>query len=89
MRQVRGGFGRLRLPLDINDPIGRSDLLEVCFRSMNVRTVRVGINQIRTVYMRIWQEAEDEDIWNDFENIMFGELRRRDRVARFHHVVVE
>ena len=56
---------------------------------MNVRTTLVGISQIRTVYMRIWQEAEDADIWSDCENVVFGELRRRDRVARFHHVVVE
>lgn len=89
MRQVRSGFGRLRVPLDINDSEGRSDLLEVCLRSMNLRTTRVGISEIRSVYMRIWQEAEDDDIWNDFENVIFGELRRRDRVAQFHHVVVE
>ncbi|KAI0367323.1 hypothetical protein BV20DRAFT_1000852 [Pilatotrama ljubarskyi] len=89
VRQVRAGFGRLRVPLDVNDPIGRGDLLEVCFRSMNLRTIRVGISEIRTVYMQVWQDAEDRDIWQDFENVVFGEIRRRDRVARFHHVVVE
>ena len=89
VRQLRAGFGRLRLPLDINDPVGRANLLEVCFRTYNLRTRRVGIGQISTVYMRIWQEAEDDDIWEDFENVTFGELRRRDRVARFHHVVME
>ncbi|EIW51377.1 uncharacterized protein TRAVEDRAFT_137504 [Trametes versicolor FP-101664 SS1] len=89
MRQLRAGFGRLRLPLDINDPEGRLELLEVCARSCNVRAVRVGINEIRTVYMRYWQEAEDNDIWTDFDNVIFGELQRRDRVARFHLVVVD
>lgn len=36
MRQLRAGFGRLRVPLDINDPVGRGDLLEICIRAMNV-----------------------------------------------------
>lgn len=89
MRQLQGGFARLRVPLDINDWAGRGDLLEVCIRSMNVRTELVGISEIRTVYMRYWQEAEDEDIWTDFQNIVFSQIRRRDRVARFHRVVVE
>ena len=89
MRELQGGFGRLRVPLDVNDPIGRGDLLEVCVRSVNVRAELVGISEIRTVYMRVWKEDEDEDIWSDFENVLFGELRRRDRVARFHRVVVD
>ena len=46
----------------------------------------MGINEIQTVYMRAWQEVEDEDIWADFENVVFEEIRRRDRVARFHWV---
>lgn len=88
MRHLRASFGRLRVPLDINDPEGRLTLLEVCCRSCNVRTVRVGVSEIRTVYTRYWQEAEDNDIWTDFDNVVFSELRRRDRVARFHLVVV-
>ena len=89
MRQLRGGFGRLRLPLDINDNVGRRNLLEVCIRSMNLRVRRVGISEIRNVYFQVWQEDEDADIWNDLENVVFGEVRRRDRVARFHRVVVD
>ncbi|KAI0371862.1 hypothetical protein BV20DRAFT_1067190 [Pilatotrama ljubarskyi] len=89
VRQVRSGFGRLRVPLDVSDPVGRGDLLEVCFRSMNLRTIRVGISEIRTVYMCLWQESEDRDIWKNLENVVFGEIQRRDRVAWFHHIVVE
>ncbi|KAJ3004974.1 hypothetical protein NUW54_g4550 [Trametes sanguinea] len=88
VRQLRAGFARLRLPLDINDPVGRGDLLEVCLRSMNLRTARVGVSQIRTVYMRLWEEVEDADVWQDFQNVLFGEIRRRDRVARFYEVRV-
>ena len=77
------------MPLDVNDPVGRGDLLEVCVHAMNLRATRVGISQIRTVYMQCWKDAEDEDIWNNFEDVLFGELRRRDRVSRFHRVVVE
>ena len=88
MRQLRGGFGRLRLPLDINDNVGRRNLLEVCIRSMNLRVRRVGISEIWNVYFQVWQEDEDADIWNDLEDVVFGEVRRRDRVARFHRIVV-
>ncbi|KAI0350175.1 hypothetical protein OH77DRAFT_1464227 [Trametes cingulata] len=89
VRYVRAGYGRLRVPLDISDTQGRADLLEVCFRDANLKTERIGMNEIRTVYMRYWEEAEDEDIWADFENVVFGEIRRRDRVARFHRIEVE
>lgn len=89
MRALRGSFARLRLPLDINDPDGRADLLELCVRVNNVRAELVGINQIRNVYMPIWKEAEDAEVWENFENMIFGEVRRRDRVARFHLVAVE
>ena len=34
-------------------------------------------------------DAEDEDIWENFEDILFGDLRRRDRVSRFHRVIVD
>ncbi|OJT03821.1 hypothetical protein TRAPUB_12304, partial [Trametes pubescens] len=71
MRQLRAGFGHLRIPLDVNDPVCCSDLLEVCVRSSNLRAELVGINEIRTVYMRCWEDAEDTDIWQDFENVVF------------------
>ncbi|KAI0364883.1 hypothetical protein BV20DRAFT_1104821 [Pilatotrama ljubarskyi] len=89
MRYFRASWGRLRLPLDISDSDGGANTLGVCLRSTNLRTERVGVNEIRTVYMRYWEEAEDEDIGADFENVIFGELRRRDRVARFHRVSVD
>ncbi|KAM5540746.1 hypothetical protein V8D89_005579 [Ganoderma adspersum] len=89
MRQLRSSYGRLRLSIDVNDPDGCGDLLETCIRSMNLRVERVGISEIRTVYMRCWQEAEDDNIWNDFENVLFGDLCRRNRVSHFHRIVVE
>ena len=30
MQTIQGSFGRLQLPLDVNDAAGRSNLLEVC-----------------------------------------------------------
>ena len=77
------------MPLDINNSAGRKRLLEACIRSMNLRTRRVGLSEIREVYFNIWKESEDEQVWNDLENVMFGEVRRRDRVSRFHRIVVE
>ncbi|KAH9892911.1 hypothetical protein C8Q73DRAFT_649112, partial [Cubamyces lactineus] len=87
--QLCAGFGQLRLPLDINDPIGCANLLEMCFRSLNLRTRCIGISQNSMVYMHIWQEAENDDIWRALENVLFGKLRWHDQVAYFHHVVVE
>lgn len=84
-RQLQGTFGRLRLPLEINNPEKRGDLLEVCFRLNNLRARRIGINQIKTVYMPIWNEnLEEEFVWKNFGNMLFSEQRQNDRVSRFH-----
>lgn len=87
MRAIQGAFGRLRLPLNINQVEDRQELLEVCMRLANVRTARVGINQIRNVYMPIWTASiEDMELWTGFEEMLFGDIQRRDRVARFRLV---
>lgn len=84
-RQLQGTFGRLRIPLKISNPERRGDLLEVCFRLNNLRTRRIGINQIKTVYVPIWYEnLEESRIWKDFGDMLFSEQRRNDRVERFH-----
>jgi hypothetical protein len=28
--------------------------------------------------------AEDEEIWSNFENMLFSDQRKKDRVSRFH-----
>jgi len=84
MRTMQGSFGRLRVPLPITYHERRGDLLEACTRLFNLRTHCVGYNQIQTVYMPIWRANEQEQIWSDFENLLFGEQRQLDRVARFH-----
>jgi hypothetical protein len=83
-RHLQGCFGRLRVPLPADLAELRSTMLEVIFRLSNVRTRLVGINQIKTVYERIWREGQQEDVWSGFEQMMYGEQRRRDRVHRFH-----
>ncbi|KAE9383641.1 hypothetical protein BT96DRAFT_1027124 [Gymnopus androsaceus JB14] len=88
MRALQGAFGRLRVPLPINDPRGRLLLLEIIARLFNVWTVCVGINQIRNVYEPIWHASEDEQLWNTLGDMVFGEIRKRDRVSRFHVVAV-
>ncbi|CAK5267792.1 unnamed protein product, partial [Mycena citricolor] len=89
MRTVQGSFGRLRVPLDINNTKARANLIEVCLRLHNLRAERVGHNQIRSVYMPVWTEAvEDARLWSDFGDVMFSEQRRNDRVARFHNFPV-
>ncbi|KIJ43451.1 hypothetical protein M422DRAFT_60318 [Sphaerobolus stellatus SS14] len=47
------------------------------------------INQIKNVYEPIFKEAEGADMWEGFENMMYGTVINRDRVSRFHIVVVE
>jgi len=42
------------------------------------------MNQIRTVYMPLWQQDTNEDVWKNFENMLFSDQRKNDRVAQFH-----
>jgi hypothetical protein len=86
MRSLQGSFGRLRLPVDIGNKEARGNLIEICVRLLNLRTRRVGYNQIRSVYMPLWrQNQEDEQIWTGFEKMLFSDQRRLDRVSRFHN----
>ena len=64
-------------------------LLRVVVWAHNLRTTRVGINQIHSVYCNIWRDADGDEIWQGFASMMFGALRRHDRVARFHTMSVE
>ena len=82
--EMTGDIRKIRL--DVNDDAGRADLLELCFRLHNLRTRTVGYNQIRSVYLQIWQADEQERVWNEFENMVFGEQRRNDRVRKFYMV---
>ena len=89
MRTMQGSFGRLCVPLQINYHDLRGDLLETCTRLFNLRARKVGLNQIRTVYMPIWRENEQDHVWKDFEEMLFSEQRQLDRGECFHLVVVE
>jgi hypothetical protein len=36
--------------------------------------------------MPLWQQnKEEEEVWKNFENMLFSEQRRVDRVSRFHN----
>ncbi|KAJ7366038.1 hypothetical protein DFH08DRAFT_797044 [Mycena albidolilacea] len=86
---LQGSFGHLRIPFEIGRQEGRGDLLEICVQLNNLHVQQVGINQIHTVYMPLWKQTqEQEEIWGNFENVLFGEQRRSDRVARFHNVAI-
>jgi hypothetical protein len=88
MRGLQGSFGRLRVPLEVNYSERRSDLLEICVRLFNLRTRLVGINQIRNVYMPIWRADEQDELWEQFETMLFSEQRSKDRVSQYHLVPV-
>ena len=78
MRQLQGSFGRLSLPLDINDRDQRSNILEACLRLHNLKAHLVGINQIRNVYSRNFERP-----WGGFELVFFPR-RQLGRVSNFH-----
>ena len=83
-----GAFGQLRVPLDV-DADRHLLLLRVVVWAHNLRTTRVGINQICSVYCNIWRDADGGEIWQGFASMMFGDLRRHYRVARFHTMAVK
>ena len=89
MRTLQGSFGRLRVPLPITSETRRRHRIEVCARLSNVRARCVGISEIRSVYMPIWQSSEDDRLWLELGDMVFGDIRKRDRVSRFHLEVVE
>jgi hypothetical protein len=76
------------VPLDINAEQDQWELLELCCRLHNIQTELVGINEIRNVYMLVWKASEDEELWNNLGDMLFGDIRCRDRVSQFHLVVV-
>lgn len=84
MRDLQGSFGRLRIPLEVEDVEKRADLIESCFRLHNLRTRLVGINHIRNVYVPVWCEGNGKRVWQGFEHILFSDQRRCDRVQAFH-----
>ncbi|KZT52367.1 hypothetical protein CALCODRAFT_441669 [Calocera cornea HHB12733] len=90
MRAIQGSFGRLRLPLDANDARARRNLLETVFRLHQIRVRLVGINQLRSVYEPIWTETkEQKQAWGSLKEMFFPDIRKADRVAKFHYIVVE
>ena len=87
-RMLQGLFGRLRVPLNINVERDQRELLELCCRLHNIQTELVGINQICNVYMPVWKASEDEELWNNLGDILFGDICHRNRVSCFHLVAV-
>ena len=76
------------MPLNINAEQDQWELLELCCRLHNIQTEFVGINQIRNVYMPVWKASEDEELWNNLGDMLFGEICHCDGVSCFHLVAV-
>lgn len=76
MKMMQGSFGRLQVPLPISDTTLRKKFIETCMRLFNLRSARVGINQIHSVYEPIWRKSEDEQLWDDLGSMLFGDIRR-------------
>jgi len=52
-----------------------------------VRTRLVGINQMKTVYERVWRNA-GEEVYAQVSNMIFKDIRQNDRIARYYRQVV-
>ncbi|RDX41858.1 hypothetical protein OH76DRAFT_1458999 [Lentinus brumalis] len=90
MRQLQGAFGRMRVPLPIDKADMRYSLLLLIMRMHQIRVRKVGISEIRNVYVPIWQEGDEMlELWSEWERMVFREVRRRDRVSKFHHISTE
>ena len=83
MRGLQGRFGRLRMPLEIEDTDGHADLIETCFRLHNLRVRQIGISHIRNVYVPMQHEGNGW-LWDGFEQIPFPAPDKPDRVSSFH-----
>ena len=80
-RGLQSLFGRLCVPLEIGATWRRGDFLETCAREFCLWTHRVGINQINSVYVG---QAGNMRMWMNFEDVLFADQHRNDRVLRFH-----
>ena len=73
------------MPLNIDHDERRGNLIEICLQLHNVRTVKIGINQIHTVYVPNWQQTkEDQEVWTGFANMLFSDQIKKDHISRFH-----
>jgi len=88
MHAIQGAFGRLRVPLPADSGERRS-ILHIISQLYNLRVREIGLNQIQTVYCPIWQEDDGDRVWDEIGNMMFGDIRKNDRVARFHIMAEE
>ena len=83
MHTLQGSFGCLHIPLPINHSDLRGDLLETVSRLFNLHARAVGHNQIWTVYMPIWREDEQEELWMSFEGMLFSEQQEMIELVDF------
>ncbi len=62
-----------------------ASLIKICVQLSNVYAQLIGISQIREVFMPIWKDLEeDASVWDSFETMLFGQIRKNDHVSRFH-----
>lgn len=80
MRALQGSFGRLRVPMPCDDKEYRKYLLEACSRVHQLRVRLLGINQIKTVYGKIW--TDEDIIYDTFRRMVFGQIQQHDRISR-------
>ncbi|KAG6915498.1 hypothetical protein DXG01_011200 [Tephrocybe rancida] len=75
-RKIRASLkGGVRITADpVEQELVLKELLESILRLSNLRACCVGINQIHEVYMPTWKASEDDVLWNDLGDMMFGEI---------------
>jgi hypothetical protein len=90
MRAFQSAFARLKMPLPADDHRYRLMVLETCSRLHQLRTAHVGINQISTVYERIWRDSDPNALMYDkFPKMLFRDIARSYRIARYYNIKTE
>ncbi|KAE8898163.1 hypothetical protein PF005_g14786 [Phytophthora fragariae] len=88
MRSLQGSFARLKMPLPADDCEYRATLIEACARLHQVRTRLVGINQIKTVYEKVWQDG-GRTLYEEFESMIFRDIQASDRIKRYYDALTD
>jgi hypothetical protein len=81
MHAIQGSFGCLFVPLLISDEEAHKVLLKLCFWLMCLCTCCVGINQIQNMYVPLWKASDDEELWENMGEMMFGDIQWWDQVS--------
>ncbi|KAG8726441.1 hypothetical protein FRC11_000128 [Ceratobasidium sp. 423] len=86
MRAIQGSFSCLYVPMDINQTEKHAILIETCLRLHNVRTRRVGRNQITSVYIGALPEVRAASR-RQLRDMYSSRTHLIDHIKRYHNAI--